>query len=131
MKLKTTVAAMFAIAVLTGCEDLFEEGDMQPDGSKPSLTINAPTINQNVQQTQGLRIFITGFDKDLVKTLRFTVKQNETDVLSFERALDKKAFEYDTTIAMSNASAGTYQLLVRAVDGRTNVAEQKVSFTVR
>lgn len=131
MKLKTTVAALFAIVALTSCEDLFEDGSMQPDGSKPSLTINAPTTNQTVQHTGGLRIFITAFDKDEVKDMVFTVTGAETNVLSFNKAMHRTAFEFDTTVALDNVSPGTYQLLVRATDGRTNVAEQQVSFTVK
>lgn len=131
MKLKTTFAAIVAVMALTGCEDLFEDGSMQPDGSKPSLTINAPTTNQTVNQAGGLRIFITAFDKDQVKDMTFTVKGAETNVLSFNKAMQKTAFEFDTTVALQNITPGTYQLLVRATDGRTNVAEQQVNFTVR
>ncbi|HEY4651554.1 MAG TPA: Ig-like domain-containing protein [Pontibacter sp.] len=131
MKLKSMFAAMLAVAALTGCEEVFEDGNMQPDGSKPNITIKAPTTNQAITKTQGLRIFLSAFDKDEVKELEFTVKGGETNLLSFGRAMHKTAFEFDTTVAVSTLSSGTYQLLVRATDGRTNVSEQQVSFTVK
>lgn len=122
---------MLAVGALTGCEDLFEDGSMQPDGSKPSLTINAPTTNQVVTEATGLRIFITAFDKDEVKDMTFIVNGAEANILAFDKAMKKTAFEFDTTLMLDNISPGTYQLLVRATDGRTNVAEQQVNFTVK
>ena len=122
---------MLAIVALSSCEDLFEDGSMQPDGSKPSLTINNPTNNQTVTQAQGLRVYITAVDKDAVKNLEFVVRGNESEILTFSKAPQKNVIEFDTTVSMENISAGTYQLLVRATDGRTNVSEQQVNFTVK
>ncbi|NEM99253.1 Ig-like domain-containing protein [Pontibacter burrus] len=131
MKLKTTLAAFLAALTLTSCEDIFEDGSMQPDGSKPSLTIINPTANQAVQQAKGLRIYLSAFDKDEVKNMEFTVRGSETDLLSFNKVMNKTAFEFDTTVAVSDIRPGSYQLIVRATDGRTNVAQQIVSFTVK
>lgn len=131
MKLKTMLASMLAIVALTSCEDLFEEGEMQPDGSKPSLTINNPTTNQSVSKTQGLRVYITAVDKDQVKNLEFVVRGSETTVITFNKAPLKNVIEFDTLISTQAMSSGTYQLYVRATDGRTNVAEKLVDFTVK
>ena len=131
MKLKTMLAAMFAIAALTSCEDLFEEGSMQPDGSKPSLTINNPTNNQSVNQAQGLRVYVTAVDKDAVKTMEFKVMGAETSLISFNKASEKNVVEFDTLVSVANLAPGTYQLNVKATDGRTNVSEQQVNFTVK
>ena len=131
MKLKTMLAAMFAIAALTSCEDLFEEGSMQPDGSKPSLTINNPTNNQSVNQAQGLRVYVTAVDKDAVKTMEFKVMGAETSLINFNKVSEKNVVEFDTLVSTSNLAPGTYQLRVKATDGRTNVSEQEVNFTVK
>lgn len=122
---------MFAVAALTGCEDLFEDGSMQPDGSKPSLTINNPTNNQSVNQTQGLRIYVTAVDKDAVKNMEFKVIGAETNFISFNKASEKNVIEFDTLVSTTNLAPGTYQLHVKATDGRTNVSEQQVNFTIR
>ncbi|NDK56582.1 Ig-like domain-containing protein [Pontibacter fetidus] len=131
MKLKTMLAALFAIAALTGCEDLFEDGSMQPDGSKPSLTINNPTNNQAVNQSQGLRVYVTAVDKDAVKTMEFKVMGAETSLINFNKVSEKNVVEFDTLVSVANLAPGTYQLNVKATDGRTNVSEQQVNFTVR
>ncbi|MEJ8757097.1 Ig-like domain-containing protein [Pontibacter sp. H259] len=131
MKLKTMLASMLTIVALTSCEDLFEEGNMQPDGSKPSLTINNPTNNQAVNQTQGLRVYITAVDKDVVKNVQFAVKASESTLINFQKASEKNVVDFDTLVSVQNLSPGTYQLFVRATDGRTNVSEQQVNFTVR
>ncbi len=121
---------MLAIVALTSCEDLFEDGDMQPDGSKPSLTINNPTNNQSVNQTQDLRIHVTAVDKDAVK-VEFAVKGAETSLITFNKVSEKNVVDFDTLISMENIAPGTYQLYVRATDGRTNVSEQQVNFIVK
>lgn len=131
MKLKTTLAAFLVAITLTSCEDIFEDGSMQPDGSKPSLTIINPTTNQAVQQSKGLRIYLSAFDKDEVKNLDFTVRGSETDLLNFNKVMNKTAFEFDTTVAVGSIRPGSYQLIVRATDGRTNVAQQIVNFTIK
>lgn len=122
---------MFAVVALSGCEGLLEEDNMMPDGSKPSLTINTPTTNQTVSQTQGLRIYITAVDKDAVKNVEFIVRGAETNVIAFNKASQKNVVDFDTLVSVGNITPGTYQLLVRATDGRTNVAEQQVNFTVK
>jgi hypothetical protein len=122
---------MLAVVALTGCEDLFEDGSLQPDGSKPSLSINNPTSNQSVNQGQGLRIFITAVDKDAVKNLEFRVAGNETSFLNFNKVPNRNVIEFDTTVTTDNLAPGTYQLHVRATDGRTNVSEQQVNFTIK
>ena len=131
MKLKTMLAAMLAIVALTSCEDLFEEGDMQPDGSKPSLTINKPTNNQAVSQTQGLRLHVTAVDKDIVKSVEFNVNGAETTLLSFKKLSEKNVVDFDTLVSVQNLAPGTYQLKVRATDGRTNVSEQEVNLVIK
>jgi len=131
MKLKTMLAAMFAIVALTSCEDLFEEGNMQPDGSKPSLTINKPSNNQSVNQTQGLRLHVTAVDKDIVKSVEFNVNGAETTLLSFRKTSEKNVVDFDTLVSVQNLAPGTYQLKVRATDGRTNVSEQQVNLVIK
>ena len=131
MKLKTMLAAMLAIVALTSCEDLFEEGDMQPDGSKPSLTINKPTNNQAVSQTQGLRLHVTAVDKDIVKSVEFNVNGAETTLVSFKKLSEKNVVDFDTLVSVQNLAPGTYQLKVRATDGRTNVSEQEVNLVIK
>ncbi len=131
MNLKTILAAALAVVALTGCEDLLEEDNMQPDGSKPSLTINNPTGNQSVNQEQGLRVFVTAVDKDAVKKLDFKINGNETTFISFSRTPDRNVIELDTLVSTDNLKPGTYQLHVRATDGRTNISDQMVNFNVK
>ncbi|MET3541728.1 outer membrane lipopolysaccharide assembly protein LptE/RlpB [Pontibacter aydingkolensis] len=133
MKLKTMLASLAAICMLTACEDLFEDGSMQADGSKPSLTINNPSNNQSISTTQGLRVNVTVVDKDLVKDLQFTVKgvNSETALVTFSKFPERNVVEFDTTIALNNVSPGEYKLQVAATDKRTNLEQKEVLFTVK
>ena len=131
MKLKSIVASMLAIVALTSCEDLFEDGSMQPDGSRPSLTINKPTTNLSVAQSQGLPLSITAVDKDAVKNMEFRVMGAETTLISFDKAPNRNVVEFDTLVSTADLAPGIYNLIVRATDGRTNVSEQQVNFTVK
>ncbi|GAB3199796.1 hypothetical protein K0O23_13335 [Pontibacter aydingkolensis] len=119
--------------MLTACEDLFEDGSMQADGSKPSLTINNPSNNQSISTTQGLRVNVTVVDKDLVKDLQFTVKgvNSETALVTFSKFPERNVVEFDTTIALNNVSPGEYKLQVAATDKRTNLEQKEVLFTVK
>ncbi|MBC5994421.1 hypothetical protein H8S84_16350 [Pontibacter sp. SD6] len=119
--------------MLTACEDLFEDGSMQPDGSKPSLTINNPTNNQAVTASQGLRLNVTVVDKDLVKDLTFTLKgaNAETALVKFKKSPEKNVVEFDTTIAINGISPGEYKLQVAATDKRTNLEQQEIKFTIK
>lgn len=119
--------------MLTACEDLFEDGSLQPDGSKPSLTINNPSSNQSISTTQGLRLSVTVVDKDLVKDLEFTVKgvNAETALVTFKKFPERNVVEFDTTIAISGITAGEYNLQVAATDKRTNLERKEIKFTVK
>ncbi len=127
------LASVFAVLSLTACEDLFEDGSLQPDGSNPSLTINAPSGNQSLNRTQGLRVSITAVDKDKVKDMQFTLRgaNSEKDVLSFQKFPQKSVIEFDTVVALGTVTPGSYKLTVKATDKRTNIAVQEVNFTVK
>lgn len=133
MNLKTMLASVLAVSMLTSCEDLFEDGSMQPDGSKPSLTINNPSNNQSVSTTQGLRVNVTVVDKDLVKDLEFTVigDNAETALVKFKKFPERNVVEFDTTIMINGVSPGEYKLKVDATDKRTNLEHQEIKFTVK
>ena len=133
MNLKTMLASVLAVSMLTACEDLFEDGSMQPDGSKPSLTINNPSNNQSVSTTQGLRVNVTVVDKDLVKDLEFTVVGDnaETALVKFKKFPERNVVEFDTTILINGVSPGEYKLKVDATDKRTNLEHQEIKFTVK
>lgn len=133
MKIKTMLASLVAVVSMTACEDLFEDGSLQPDGSSPSVTINKPTSNQSVAQAEGLRVSVTTVDKDKVKDLEVIVKGvgNERVLVNFKKFPDKDVMEFDTLMALPNAVAGDYTLYVNATDYRTNTTRQEVNFTVR
>ena len=127
------LASLVAVGALTACEDLFEDGSMQPDGSKPSLTINNPSNNQSISTSQGLRMSVTVVDKDQVKDLEFTVKgvNAESTLLTFRKTPERSVVEFDTTVAINGVTPGEYKLLVSATDKRTNLASKEVNFTVK
>ena len=131
--MKTILASLGAMLILTSCEDLFEDGSLKPDGSNPSLTINNPSNNQTLSVSQGLRINITAVDKDNVKDIRFTVSggTGEAPLLVFNKALDKRVVEFDTLVALDNATPGTYTLAIDATDNRTNRTLKEVKVTVK
>ncbi|MEJ8803329.1 hypothetical protein [Pontibacter sp. H249] len=133
MKLKTMLASVLAVSLLTACEDLFEDGSMQPDGSKPSLTINNPTKNQSVTAAQGLRLNVTVVDKDEVKDLEFIVKavNAETNIVKFKKFPARNVVSFDTTVALNGISPGEYKLQVLATDKRTNLEQKEINFTLK
>lgn len=133
MKTKTLLASLVAVLMLTACEDLFEDGSLQPDGSKPSLTVKNPTTNQTLSTTSGLRIKLTATDKDKVKELQVRVHElgGEADLVNFTTFPDKKILELDTLVSVSGLHAGEYTLTISATDYRTNVASKDVSFKVK
>ncbi|WP_242928670.1 Ig-like domain-containing protein [Pontibacter vulgaris] len=133
MNLKTMLASVVAVLMLTACEDLFEDGSLQPDGSNPSVTINAPTGNQSLTRTQGLRVNITAVDKDKVKDMEFTVRgtTSEKDLFTFKKFPEKNVIEFDTLVSLGTVTPGSYILTVKATDKRTNVTSQDVNFTVK
>jgi hypothetical protein len=133
MKLKTILASMVAVCLLSSCDDLFEDTSMQPDGSNPSLTVSNPTNNQTLLASQGLRIKITAVDKDKLNDIDFKVKSasGEGAFLDFKKFPEKTVVEFDTTVALSGVAPGTYSLLISATDNRTNNTLQEVKFTVR
>lgn len=133
MKFKTLLSCVLAVGMLTACEDLFEDGSLQPDGSKPSLTINNPTNNQSVSAAQGLRLNVTVVDKDLVKDLEFSVRgvNAEKTLFSFKKHPEKNVVEFDTTVALTGVAPGEYKLLVSATDKRTNLEQQEIKFTIK
>ncbi len=133
MNFKTTLASLAAVFLLASCEDLFEEGNLQPDGSKPSLTINNPTNNQTITGTQSLQVYVTVVDKDEVEKINFSImgQSGEKALLSFNKAPHKTVVEYDTLLSLPNMTPGTYTLKVTAQDKRTNLVEKEVGFTVK
>ncbi len=133
MKLRTMLASLGAVAMLTACEDIFEGGSMQPDGSTPSLTINNPGKNQAITAVGGLRVNITAVDKDEVNYLEFTLKGESAEkaVLNFDTKPGKKVVEFDTTLNISGIAPGTYKLQVAASDKRTNLSTQEVTVNVK
>lgn len=133
MKFKTMLASMAAICLLTACEDLFEDGSLQPDGSKPSLTIKNPTKNQTITTSQALPVHATIVDKDKVERISVSVLANEDNsvLLDFSVAPNKTVVEYDTLVSLSGIVPGAYTLKISATDKRTNLAVNEVQFTVK
>jgi hypothetical protein len=133
MKTKTLLASLVAVLMMTACEDLFEDGSLQPDGSKPSLTVKNPTANQALSTADGLRIKLTATDKDKVKALQVLVREpgDTTDLINFTTFPDKKILEVDTLLSVHELGAGSYTLTIHATDYRTNVASAEVSFRVK
>lgn len=127
------LASLAAVAMLTACEDLFEDGSLQPDGSKPSLTVNNPSSNQTISASQGLRVNITAVDKDEVKDIDFVVKgvTAEKSLINFKKFPQKKVVEFDTTLVINGIAPGDYTLVVSATDNRTNLSQQEVKFKVK
>ncbi|OKL38458.1 Ig-like domain-containing protein [Pontibacter flavimaris] len=133
MKLKTLLASMVAVVTFTACEDIFEGGSLQPDGSTPSLTINNPGKNQAITAAGGLRVNITAVDKDNVENLNFTLRGEtaEKAVLNFSMQPGKRVVEFDTTVNVSGIAPGTYKLVVAATDKRTNLSTKEVTVNVK
>ncbi|WP_089321029.1 Ig-like domain-containing protein [Pontibacter ummariensis] len=133
MKLKTVPAALAAILTLTACEDLFESGNLEPDGSVPSLTVNTPTNNQTASIGQGLTIDVTVVDKDQVSNLDFVVagSSGENELIHFVTKPGKTVVEYDTLVSLQNFEPGKYTLLISAQDRRTNQSLKEVKFNVQ
>lgn len=133
MKFKTLLASLVAVASLTACEDLFEDGSLQPDGSKPNLIIRNPTQNQTLSKSNGLRVKFTATDKDKVRELQVRVRDiaGGTEHISFTTFPDKKVLELDTVLNASALSQGDYTLSINVTDYRTNVASTEVLFSVK
>jgi len=127
-----TLAAV-SMLTLTACEDLFDEGGLQPDGSKPSLTVNNPSNNQSIIPSKGLRVNITAVDKDEFNSINFTVKGNsaENSIIDFKKLANKNVLEFDTLLSLNAFMPGDYTLSISATDKRTNVTVQDVKFSVR
>ncbi|WP_439882042.1 hypothetical protein ACSX1A_02550 [Pontibacter sp. MBLB2868] len=133
MNLKTTLASLLVVSLLTSCEDLFEDGSLQPDGSTPSLTVHAPTNNQAITAAQGMHLDITVVDKDLVQELEVTIKGDNAEkaLLNFRKNPAKNVVELDTLLSFTGVAPGAYTLQLKATDKRTNVEEQEIKFTVK
>lgn len=133
--MKTIMATLAAVSMLTltACEDLFDEGGLQPDGSKPSLTVNNPSNNQSIIPSKGLRVNITAVDKDEFNSINFTVKGNsaENSIIDFKKLANKNVLEFDTLLSLNAFMPGDYTLSISATDKRTNVTVQDVKFSVR
>lgn len=127
------LASMAAVCLLTACEDLFEDGSMQPDGSMPSLTINNPTKNQTIATTQGLQVYITVVDKDQVENINFSVLSPgaESAFVDFDMMPHKTVVEFDTLMSLEGIVPGTYTLKISAQDKRTNLSVKEIPFTVK
>lgn len=133
MNFKSLLSCVLAVGMLTACEDLFEDGSLQPDGSKPNLTINSPTSNQSVTKQQGLRLSVTVVDKDLIKDLEFTVKgvNSEKALFTFSKHPERNVVSFDSTVAVGNVSPGEYRFVVTATDKRTNTEQKEARFTIK
>ncbi|WP_276497334.1 hypothetical protein [Pontibacter litorisediminis] len=133
MKLKSMLASLAAVATLTACEDIFEGGSLQPDGSTPSLTINNPGKSQAITAAGGLRVNVTAVDKDNVENLSVVLRGEtaEKAVINFSTQPSKKVVEFDTTLNVSGIAPGAYKLVVSATDKRTNLSTQEVTVTVK
>ncbi|MCX2741070.1 Ig-like domain-containing protein [Pontibacter anaerobius] len=133
MKLRTMLASLVAVVMFTACEDIFEGGDLQPDGSNPSLTINNPSKNQSVTATSGLRVNITAVDKDNVERLNVALQGEEAEkaVINFSTEPGRKVVEYDTTLSVAGIAPGVYKLLISATDKRANLSTQEVTVNVK
>ncbi|WP_162051877.1 Ig-like domain-containing protein [Pontibacter pamirensis] len=132
MKLKTMLASMAAVCMLTACEDLFEDGSLQPDGSVPSLKVNSPTRNPTVTAAQGLQVYVTVVDKDKVDKIDFKVlgASGEKALIDFSKKSNKTVVEFDTLVSLKGIVPGDYTLKISAKDKRTNLSEEEVTFTV-
>lgn len=132
MKLKTMLASLAAVCMLTACEDLFEDGSLEPDGSVPSLTVNSPTRNPTVTAAQGLQVYVTVVDKDKVDKIDFQVlgANGEKALIDFSKESNKTVVEFDTLVSLKGIVPGDYTLKISAKDMRTNLSEEEVTFTV-
>lgn len=133
MKAMLATLAAVSMLTLTACEDLFEDGGLQPDGSKPSLMVNNPMNNQSITASKGLRINITAVDKDKFKDITFLVKggSGEDALIEFKKFANKNVLEFDTLVVLNGFIPGNYTLSISATDKRTNVTVQEVKFSVR
>lgn len=133
MKFTKLLASAVMVVSLTACEDVFEDGSLQPDGSKPALTIRNPTSNQRLTKASGLRVKLTASDKDKVKELQVRVRAvgGDADHINFTTLPDKKILEFDTLLTAYELPQGDYTLTINATDFRTNVATGEVTFSVK
>lgn len=133
MKFTKLLASAVMVVSMTACEDVFEDGSLQPDGSKPALTIRNPTNNQKITKGAGLRVKLTASDKDKVKELQVRVRAvgGDADYINFTTMPDKKILEYDTLLNANELPLGDYTLTINATDFRTNVSTGEVAFTVK
>ncbi|MFD2245540.1 hypothetical protein [Pontibacter ruber] len=133
MKFKAVLASAFAMLSLTACEDLFEGGSLQPDGSKPDLVIKAPMSNQSFTKAQGVPLILSIVDKDEVKDLEVIIKSanSETELTRFHLPTEKSVVELDTILTAASYVAGTYNLTVNVTDKRTNFSTKQVQFVVK
>jgi hypothetical protein len=133
MNFKILLVGVLAVASLTACEDLFEDGSLQPDGSKPYLIIRNPTQNQILAKSGGLRVKLTATDKDKLKELQVIVRDNGAgvDYINYSTFPDHKILEIDTVLNISELKQGDYTLQINATDFRTNEASTEIPFSVR
>lgn len=122
-----------AVASLTACEDLFEDGSLQPDGSHPYLVIHAPAKKQALNKASGIRLRFSVSDKDKVKEVQVRVRESEanTNVIDYTTHPSKSWVDTDTLLLAGRLRAGYYMLTVKATDYRTNVSADTVTFTVK
>ncbi|MFD2999623.1 hypothetical protein ACFS7Z_04560 [Pontibacter toksunensis] len=132
MKLRSMLASMAALCLLTACEDVFEDNSLEPDGSVPSVKVNSPTKNPTVTASQGLQVYVTVVDKDKVDKLDFQVlgASGEKPLIDFSKKPNKSVVEFDTLVSLQGIVPGTYTLKISAKDMRTNLSEKEVQFTV-
>ena len=134
MKLKSLLASMLAIVMLTSCEDIFEDG-MKPDGSKPYVTVNAPTTNHSFTKANGVAVNLTIVDKDNVKDLNVQILDangnGEAPIIEFTKRFDKNVVVLDTLVGQDQIMPGSYKLSITAKDKRTNIEKKEITFKVK
>ncbi|RAU81722.1 Ig-like domain-containing protein [Pontibacter arcticus] len=133
MPLKTFLFFVAGLLALSSCSDLFDENNLKPDGSKPSVMIISPTNNQAISKNDGLHIAVSAVDKDEFKAISFTIAgaKDAKEHVKFNKAEAKSRLAFDTVIAVNALKPGAYTLLINAIDKRTNQATQEVKFSVR
>ncbi|WP_125185457.1 hypothetical protein [Botryobacter ruber] len=132
MKLKSILATMLAVVMLTSCEDIFEDG-MKPDGSKPYVTVNAPTANHSFTKANGVAVSLSVVDKDDVKDLIVQISDlnGEAPIVDFTKHFNKNVAILDTLVAQNQLMPGSYKLSITAKDKRSNVQKQEITFKVK
>lgn len=128
------LAALATVGMFTACEDIFEDGSMQPDNSDPSVVVNSPSNNQSINIAQGIPVNISAVDKDKVKDLDIILQSQEGEqkvLIDFSTNPDKNVVEFDTLVNVKGIKPGLYNLIITATDYRTNQTVREVPVTIK